>query len=429
MSTGRQGRRIVLATFGSLGDLHPFLAVALELRARGHAPVIATSELHRERIERHGLEFHPVRPELLGMEEEPELFRRLMDRKSGTEMVVREIFLPHLRASFDDLLAAVRGADVLVSHAVAFAGPLVAETTAIPWISAVLSPISLLSKYDPPVPSPAPWLRHLRPLGPAFFGPFLRRVQRSVRHWAEPIDALRRELGLRPVDDPLFADANSPRGVLALFSKVLGAPQPDWPPQVVQTGFPFFDDVEGTGLPGELAAFLEAGEPPVVFTLGSSAVMDAGRFYEESLDAARALGRRAVLLIGIDERNRLGKPLPESAIASDYAPYSALFPHAAAIVHQGGVGTTAQGLRAGKPMLIVPWSHDQPDNAARVQRLGAGLTLDRERYRARSAAAALGRLLGQASFAARAAEAGRIVRGENGAGAACDAIERELARS
>jgi UDP:flavonoid glycosyltransferase YjiC (YdhE family) len=422
-------RRIVLATFGSLGDLHPFLAVALALRARGHEPVIATSEFHRERIERQGLAFHPIRPELTGMEDQPELFRRLMDRKTGTERVIREMFLPHLRASFDDLTEAVRGADLLVSHAVVFAGPLVAETTAIPWISAVLSPISLLSKYDPPVPSPAPWLKHLRPLGPAFFGPFLRQARRLIRHWAEPIDTLRRELGLPPVDDPLFADSHSPRCVLALFSKVLGAPQPDWPPQVVQTGFPFFDDIEGTGLPAALAAFLNAGDPPVVFTLGSSAVMDAGRFYEESLDAARTLGRRAVLLIGIDERNRPRTPLPASAIALDYAPYSGLFPHAAAVVHQGGVGTTAQGLRAGKPVLIVPWSHDQPDNAARVQRLGVGLTLDRERYRARTAAAALGRLLGRASFAARAAEVGRIVRAEDGAGAACDAIERALARA
>jgi UDP:flavonoid glycosyltransferase YjiC (YdhE family) len=176
----------------------------------------------------------------------------------------------------------------------------------------------------------------------------------------------------------------------------------------------------------ELSRFLDAGPPPVVFTLGSSAVMDAGRFFEESLDAARAVGRRAVLLVGRDPRNRSLTPLPDSAIAVEYAPYSAVLPRAAAVVHQGGVGTTAQALRAGRPMLVVPWSHDQPDNAERVRRLGVGLTVSRARYRAATAAAALRRLLGEPPFGERAAEIGRLVRAEDGAADACDALERSL---
>ncbi|HEX5443025.1 MAG TPA: glycosyltransferase, partial [Pirellulales bacterium] len=363
-------RRIVLATFGSLGDLHPFVALAKGLQARGHEPVIATSEYHRELIERQQIGFFPVRPDLLDFAERPEIFRLLMDRNRGTAAVVKQVFMPHLRDSFDDLMRAVEGADLLVTHTIAFAGPLVAEITGIPWVSALLAPIALFSKYDPPVPPQAAWLRHLHPLGPRFFGPLLAVARRALRSWGEPVRRLRRELGLPPGGDPLFEGANSPDCVLALFSSALGGPQPDWPGQTLQTGFAFFDDANATGMSEELSRFLDAGPPPIVFTLGSSAVMDAGSFFRESLAAARRLDRRAVLLIGVDPRNQPAEPLNNDAIAIDYAPFSELFPRAAAVVHQGGVGTTGQAMRAGRPMLVVPWSHDQYDNAERVRRLG-----------------------------------------------------------
>jgi rhamnosyltransferase subunit B len=423
----RAGRRIVIATHGSLGDLHPFIALAKALQARGHEPVVATGECHRERVERLGIAFHRMRPDLIELEGQPESYRKAMDRKTGGKFVFKELFAPHIRDSFDDLRAAVRGADLLVSHVVALAGPLVAETTGVPWVSAMLAPIGFLSKYDPPVPPPAPWMRHFRPLGPWFWGPFLRLGRRAMRSWAEPVRRFRAELGLPPGGEPLLEGSHSPSCVLALFSGVLGAPQPDWPPQVVQTGFAFFDDAFAAGMGPELSRFLDAGPPPIVFTLGSSAVMDAGRFYEEGLAAARRLGRRAVLLVGIDPRNQPREPLGEDAIALEYAPYSELFPRAAAIVHQGGVGTTGQALRAGRPMLVVPWAHDQPDNADRVRRLGVARVLDRGRISARNFAAALRRLLDDPSYTARAAEVGRRVRAEYGAGLACDAIERHLA--
>src|SRR5262249_15866724 len=155
---------------------------------------------------------------------------------------------------------------------------------------------------------------------------------------------------------------------LALFSRLLGDKQLDWPPQTVITGFPFYDQDGDAGMPAELAAFLDAGPPPIVFTLGSSAVQDAGLFYEPTIAPARQLGRRAVLLVGKDSSNRPAS-LPEGMLAVDYAPFSELFPQAAAIVHQGGVGTTAQAMRSGRPMLVMPYAHDQPDNAARIVRL------------------------------------------------------------
>jgi UDP:flavonoid glycosyltransferase YjiC (YdhE family) len=151
----------------------------------------------------------------------------------------------------------------------------------------------------------------------------------------------------------------------------------------------------------------------------------AKEFYRDSIKAAQALGQRALLLIG-HERNRPHEDLPRGVAAFEYAPFSQVLPRAQAIVHQGGVGTTGQGLRSCRPVLVVPHAHDQFDNAARVERLGCGRLLARPRYNARNAAKELEALLGSQDYLTKAAEVGRQVRHENGAGAAADAIEGVL---
>jgi len=238
---------------------------------------------------------------------------------------------------------------------------------------------------------------------------------------------LRRELGLSPGKNALFDDKFSRDLTLALFSPEFAARQPDWPPNTVQPGFVFYDQDEArSSLVPELAAFLAAGEAPIVFTLGSTAVHDPRSFFDESARSAKQLKRRAVFLIG---ENPLPADLPNESIAVPYAPFSELFPKAAVVVHQGGVGTTAQGLRAGRPTLIMPCGFDQPDNAARVQRLGAGLTLSRDRYNARTAARTLDKLLTTPECAANAARIGLQLRAEDGIGNACDAVEDLLSNT
>jgi UDP:flavonoid glycosyltransferase YjiC (YdhE family) len=137
------------------------------------------------------------------------------------------------------------------------------------------------------------------------------------------------------------------------------------------------------------------------------------------------VGARALLLVG-HKNFRPPAPLPEGVAAFEYAPFGELLPRAAAVVHHGGVGSTGQGLRAGRPQLVVPFSHDQFDNAERAARLGAARVLPRPKYNARSAARELGELLSAEGYRTRAAEVGEVVRGEDGANAACDLIEREL---
>jgi len=416
------GQRIILATFGSLGDIHPFMALALGLQARGHQVTIATSEYYRAKIIAAGIGFHAMRPDL--PPDDQEIISLLMDARKGTERIIRQIMMPHLRDSYDDLMTAVQGADLLVTHEVIYAGPLVAQKTGIRWVSCVLSPIAFFSAYDPPVLPPYPALAKLRALGPVINGAILRLGKLTTRNWLKPVRQLRSELGLPLAENPLFEGKHSPELVLALFSPLLAQPQLDWPPQTVATGFALYDRAQDNqGLAPQLQQFLTAGPPPIVFTLGSAAVMDPGNFYIESAAAAHQLGCRAVLLVGKEPRQF--RQLPQGVSAFDYAPYTQLFPRAAAVVHQGGIGTTAQVLRAGRPMLVMPYSHDQPDNAARIVRLGVGRAISRNHYRRDRVAAELRQLL-QPKYATSATEVAHRIAAEDGVQSACEAIEKRL---
>lgn len=411
------GKRIVLATFGSLGDLHPFLAVALGLKERGCDPVIATHELYRKRIEALGIGFAPLRPDYDPRQSEQNLLS--MDPWRGTEAILRQGLFPVIRETYEDLACAVSGADLLASHAIVFAGPILAEKVKIPWVSIALSPMAFMSATDPSHPAPVPWANKIWALGPSVNRGLLRLIRSKTNTWCEPIRQLRRELGLPDGAHPLFDAQHSPSLGLALFSRSIGAPQPDWPRSIRQTGFCFLDDARQ--MPEDLKRFLDDGVPPVVFTLGSAAVLTAGDFFVESERAVRELGCRAVFIAGKESRIRASKDL----FVAEYAPYSQVFARASVVVHQGGIGTTAQCLRAGRPALIVPFAHDQPDNAARVERLGTGRSIPRAKYTAARAVRELRKLMDNA-FSGRAIEVARELAGEDGVDAACRALMEQI---
>jgi UDP:flavonoid glycosyltransferase YjiC (YdhE family) len=417
--------RILIATIGSLGDLHPALALALELKRRGHRAEVATTEIYREKIVTLGLPFHPLPPEVaVG---DGETVRQIMDGRRASAFLLRDLMFPAVRAMYAALEIAAAGSDLLVSSEIVYAAPILAEKTGLRWVSYSLAPVSLFSVYDPSLLPGPPGTRLLQLLGPVG-NRLLRLAARVVtRRWWSPVRALRRELGLPPGDSPLFSGKFSPHLDLALFSSWLQPPQPDWPAQTVQCGFPFYEEEAAGGvtsaLPAAVEKFFVSGDAPLVFTLGSAAVFLADNFFVESASAAQLLGRRALLLLG---QNPPPPDLPPTILTWDYLPYAQVFPRAAAIIHQGGVGTTAQALRAGRPMMVVPFAHDQPDNAARLTRLGVARTLSRGRYRAKRVACELAALLNQPSFAKNSAEIGVQVRAERGVTAACDALEKHL---
>jgi UDP:flavonoid glycosyltransferase YjiC (YdhE family) len=426
------GKRIVLSTFGSFGDIHPYVAIALELKVRGHSPVIATSEVYREKMDAAGIEMFPVRPDMPSYDEPNEVSKMaedLIQAKGGMEKVI-ELFTLRLDEVYEDLNAAVEGADLLLTHPLPLVGPIVAQKRGLAWVSSILAPISFFSAYDPPVPPQMPALHHLLKLSPVIGRLFSTIAAYKLEKIMAPVYSLRAKLGLPRGEQPLLQGQHSPNMVLALFSSVFGPRQPDWPANTRLTGFPFYDrrDYFGqTEMQPELSKFLDDGPPPLVFTLGSSAFWVARDFYRDSMKAAQALDQRALLLIG-HGRNLPDGPLPEGFAAFEYAPFGEVLPRALAVIHQGGVGTTGQALRSGRPQLVLPHAHDQFDNASRVVRIGCGRTLARPRYNAETATRELKALLGNPDNFSRAADIGHTVQKENGAANAADAIDEALTK-
>lgn len=420
--------RVLISTFGSSGDLNPYLAIAEVLQARGHDPILATLDAYGPRIARRGFGFRAVRPWIAP---DPAIVARIMEPGEGMAYLVREVLIKQIREAYHDLGAAVDEArpDLLLTHPCSLAGGMVAETRGTPWISSVLAPISLFSAEDPSAFDRAPWLlpaqRRFKPLTRLLIG----LGRRMTDPWMAPYAHLRAELGLAPSANPLFEGLWSPDGVLALFSPVLGQAQADWPARTQVTGFAADDggamDGAPLGMPPDLERFLDDGAPPLAFALGSAAAFRPGDFFDVAAAAARELGRRAVLVLGEAPQVEI-KDGPDLFVCRGAPAFGALFPRAAVVIHQGGVGTLARALAAGRPSLVVPFGFDQHDNAARAVRLGCALSIPRSRWTRGRAVRALSRLLEDPGFSQAAARVGEAVRLEAGAEAAADAIERRI---
>lgn len=408
------------------------MALALELQQRGYASVIATAPLYREKVEAEGIGFQPVRPDLPPPDADStaDIIRGVSNRRWGPRYLFRKLLVPYLGETYEDTLAAVTadgGADLLVSHQVPLTGPLVAQKTGIKWISSVLFPIAFASAYDPPTPPQLPALRAVAAAHPLIARTLFEIGKWTTTSWVEPVQRLRKELGLPRSQNPIFEGQHSPLLVLALFSEVLAQLQPDFPSNTLITGFPFYDRKDRQPPPSDLLRFLDEGEPPLLFTFGSSLVWIASDLYRVSIEAAQQLGKRALLLVG-DKQNLPQTNLPRGVAAFDYAPHSLVMPRASVIVHQGGIGTTGQALRACRPMLIVPFGQDQPDNAHRCVRLGVGRSLSAGRFAVSRVVRDLSRLLDDPGYRERATKVGEQVRAEDGTKKACDAIEQVLLR-
>lgn len=328
--------------------------------------------------------------------------------------------MPYVRHSYDDLLRASEGADLLVSHALSVTLPLVAERRRLPWVAMVLAPLNFMSSCDPPFFPALQWLRAIRVLGPKAYGLVFSLIKRIGWKWEAPLRELRRELGFPPSERmAMFEGQFSPLLNLALFDPQLSAPQPDWPPHVRICGAPLHEGAAPEPrVLDEVEAFLAAGEAPIVFALGSAAVWIAGDFWEKAAAAVRRLGRRAILLTG----PTMPPGLPDGVRAYSYLPYSRIFPRAVALVHHAGMGTLAQAMRSGRSQLIVPVFFDQPDNARRAVQLGLARVLPFRKASARRMAAELDTLLAGTEYALRVRAIAQELSGTNGAARAADEL-------
>jgi UDP:flavonoid glycosyltransferase YjiC (YdhE family) len=376
---------VLLVTVGTDGDVYPYVGLGARLRARGHRVTLTANERFGTLAADNGLAFRALVSDA-EMDEalaHPDFWHPLKCAPLLARWGVR--FLPRQYALVAEL--AGDGDTVLAASPGVFAPRLVQETLSRPLATIVLQPWMIPSAIAPGVMPGVPLPRWApRPVGRLYWRLIDAVLDRLVgRH----LNRLRAALGLKPVRR-VSGWMYSPRRVLGLFPDWYGPPPADWPPQTRLTGFPLYDGRTADGLPPDVRAFCRAGEPPVAFTFGTG-MMHAADQFRAALEACQRLGTRGLFLTRYG--HQLPAPLPPTVRACAFAPFRELFPHCGAVVHHGGVGTTAQALAAGTPQLVLPLAFDQLDNATRVRRLGAGDWLKPRRRTGPHIADALARLL------------------------------------
>ncbi len=413
---------VLLISIGSAGDVHPFVAVGRALAGRGHRVTFLVNRHFEERVRAAGLAFRALAEadeyrRVLGS-------HRLLDETLGPRFVIEELVLPHVPRVLHEgaALIAEDRPDALVAHHICSAAPWLGERHGIPVATVSLAPLFWLSSKEPlcfgPLRRfvPPVWLSRLH----LALGRRAGRVLIDAR-----LNPYRRQLGLAPGRAFFFPGPHRGAVELGLWSRHLRPELPGDPRSARICGFARFDrrGAGDAGLEPELERFLAAGDPPLVFSLGSTAIHGADGFYEAAAAACRRLGRRGVLLTGgVAETPR---DLPDGVRAFAWAPFDALLARGAATVHHGGIGTTGAALACGRPQVVVPFANDEFDNAARVARLGVSRTV-RRRGRAPLDARltdALAALLGDARVLERARTLGAQVAAEDGAADAALAIE------
>ncbi|MBK8023464.1 MAG: glycosyltransferase family 1 protein [Chloroflexi bacterium] len=415
---------ILILTIGSRGDIQPFVALGARARAEGHRVTVCTASSFQGFVEAQGLIYAPMTDELI----------RLADSKAGREAVegggklgLMKQVMPIIRQMLSDAWDATQTAlpNVLIYHPKTLGGYSIAEKTRVPVFAALPLP------YNTPTSAfPAPMLVQ-RNLGGALNRFSYRLIGAASAPYAGVVNRFRKEVLGLPPRGRFAADERRPDGspmpVLYAYSpQVLPTPE-DYPPHAHVTGYWFLDEGDDWQPPADLAHFLEAGAPPVYIGFGSMVGKDPAARARLILEALAQSGQRGLLASGWG--GLTAADLPENVFMIEQAPHSWLFPRVAAVVHHGGAGTTAAGLRAGKPTLICPFFGDQPFWGARVAALGVGpQPISQKALTAEALAAAIRTMVTDAGMQGRAADLGARIRAEDGTGRAVAILEKAVGK-
>lgn len=412
--------KVLLIPMGTPGDVQPFIDLGLALMARGHAVRLVAHANFREWVERYGVPFVELGPAA-------QYERLLADKNLWTihkspRVFAKKLVLPTLQPMYEIIRDThADGGTVVVAQTMALGARVARDKLDIPLVTIHRQPAVLRSLRDSP---------HVPYFAFGRFVPGLikrleyRLIDATIDHTYGPrLNGFRAELGLEPVRRIVGQWLHSPDKVLGFWPEWFASPQPDWPANMQLVGF----DVQTRGEqdpPAELVTFLEQGDPPIVFTVGSG--MQHGRsFYEASARACALLGRRGVLVTR--KADQIPDDLPDSVLHATYAPFNWLLPQCAAVVHHAGIGTIAQSLAAGIPQIGMPGVvFDTPDNAIRLKRLGAAEAILRKHYTPERVAGMLRKLLEDPAVATRAKELAAQVRSNDAISKAADEIESVL---
>ena len=415
--------RLLLLPVGSHGDIHPSIAIAHELAKRGHQGIIATNPYYEKLIRSENLPFEPLGDhlDLAQAAQTP----GAMDERMGSLKLMRRLVIPAIPGATKQLLEISQRIkpDAMLMHPLSLGAPSICEKLNIPFACSNLAPVGWMNPVDRPIfnswekDEPPLWMSHLQ----IFMG---RTVMRFLLDGQ--LNRIRRDMGLRPQRNHFFNLCLGGTINIGLWSRHFRPALAGDPATGLICGFPWFDRVRAHDAEQDrLHTFLHDDEPPIIFSLGTAAVHVAGKFYEAAAQACTLLNRRGLLLTAKPEY--APRTLPSNVQAFNYAPFSQVFPQCAAIVHHGGIGTTAQSLHAGRPVLVTPMSHDQFDNAARVKRLGVGLRLRHASVTPQRLVDRLRRLLDEPAFANSAKALAPKIAEDNGAATAADALIKAFA--
>jgi rhamnosyltransferase subunit B len=368
---------ILLLPFGTSGSVFPFIWLGRKLMERGHRVSIIASPLYEQVSLRAGLAFFPPDPdELPEMLADPDLWK-LRNCKQVAFTYAGLAVAPCMTAIERVILEAGKP-DLMLAPMITFAARIAREKHRIGLLTVHLYPAAMMSAHDTPLVLPGIRLLRLLPLTARKFilslpSPFDRYALPAVRRCCA-------EHGVTPPHRLWKLWHHSPDGVLALFPSWFCGISGDQPRNTFQWDFPLEDMVEQRTMEPDLTRFLAAGTKPILFTAGTGQ-FHAAEFFEIASRVVSQLGCRAVFLTV--KKDQLPPNLPDSIFVTAYVPFSRILPLAALMVHHGGIGTLSQCLAAGTPQLVVFMSLDQPDNAARIERLGVGLSINRQHLTAR----------------------------------------------
>ena len=413
--------RITMICIGSLGDVKPYIILGRELQARGHSVSICAFSDFRDMVEQNGLIFHPISGDARDF-----IASAMKPNTKGVSFLneVRASFIKILKPFLNDLVNASSDAEAIIATYFGSVFQSIAEMHRVPFVQTHFFP---MDANDVTPISSAPgqgagrmWYRTSYKLGYLLINT-LERLYLS--DW-------RKENGMSPrklESKPSYSINGHTIPVLYAMSPTLMPRPATWGENIQMTGFWVDEREEAYQPPEALRAFLDAGEPPVYIGFGSMTSGDMGETLSLVLRAIAESGVRAVISKGWGVTEL---PASDNVFVMDgFVPHDWLFRQVSAVVHHGGAGTTAAGLIAGKPTLVIPFGGDQPFWAMRVRMLGLGpKPIPREKLTTEKLVRGLRALTSIKSYAVAAQELGERLRMENGVVKAADIVEREVGR-
>ncbi len=408
--------KILLVTLGTDGDIDPFLALGHELKARNHNVVLVSNDYFQTKAEQSGFDFVSIgsEQEYLDVLANPDVWHRF----KGFPLLVDKLILSGMHEIYQQIKYLQTPDTVVLAPCFMYGARIARDKLNIPLVTVVLQPTSLWSDDELPMLASYPWAKLL----PVFVK---RNLAKGLeRFYLEPLvkpetNRIRTKLDLPAVDQVSTHWQYSPDLILALFPKWFGPTLQSPPQHLVYTGFVSHENPSAE-MPPSCRKFLMDGTPPIAFTAGSGH-QHAKKYFEVAVKACQKLNARGILLTKF--RSNLPAQLPEFVMHCEYAPFVSLFPNCRAVVHHGGIGTTAKVLSTARPHLIVPMAYDQPDNARRLVSLGVGMQLKPRLFTPSSVAAQLQKLLLSDTVAVQCQERSRRIDTSSALAKACTAIE------